>query len=122
MSIAASAREHMQAGAPASGGQLVAISGTASAPGVNGEESRARRFAQARVAEIRLSHEEAVESGRSKGDLYSRLKTPIDEARESYLREFRNGEFADYLHLEIVRSLAGDDATILGSDYPGPLV
>jgi hypothetical protein len=28
----------------------------------------------------------------------------------------------DYLHLEMVRSLADDDAILLGPSYPGPLV
>jgi hypothetical protein len=28
----------------------------------------------------------------------------------------------DYLHLEIVRSLAHDDDRLLGSSYPGPMV
>ena len=28
----------------------------------------------------------------------------------------------DYLHLELVRSLANDDAILLGPNYPGPLV
>ena len=28
----------------------------------------------------------------------------------------------DYLHLELVRSFADDDARMLGPDYPGPLV
>jgi hypothetical protein len=28
----------------------------------------------------------------------------------------------DYLHLELVRTLANDDAEALGKDYPGPMV
>jgi hypothetical protein len=28
----------------------------------------------------------------------------------------------DYLHLEMVRTLAQDDAELLGAEYPGPLV
>jgi hypothetical protein len=28
----------------------------------------------------------------------------------------------DYLHPELVRTLANDDVELLGSDYPGPLV
>jgi len=121
MAIAASAREYMLAAAPVGENQLVGISGTASASVVSDDEFRARRFAQSRVAEIRLVHEDLVQTGRAQGDLYSRLRGPLNEVREAYAREFRNAEFADYLHLEIVRSLANDDATILGSEYPGPL-
>ena len=42
--------------------------------------------------------------------------------------EFREKFFApcpgmlDYLHLEMVRTLAHDDAELLGPDYPGPMV
>jgi hypothetical protein len=28
----------------------------------------------------------------------------------------------DYLHLELVRTLANDDVELLGQDYPGPMV
>jgi hypothetical protein len=28
----------------------------------------------------------------------------------------------DYLHLELIRTLANDDAELLGKDYPGPMV
>jgi len=28
----------------------------------------------------------------------------------------------DYLHLELLRTLANDDSDLLGKDYPGPLV
>ena len=28
----------------------------------------------------------------------------------------------DYLHLELLRTLANDDADLLGSEYPGPMV
>jgi len=27
----------------------------------------------------------------------------------------------DYFHVELVRTLANDDASMLGPDYPGPL-
>ena len=28
----------------------------------------------------------------------------------------------DYLHLELMRTLANDDADLLGKEYPGPMV
>ena len=48
----------------------------------------------------------------------------IDAAREAYREQFLtpvNGA-ADYLHGEFVRTLANDDAALLGPGYPGPLV
>jgi len=85
---------------------------------------RAQRFARVQVAEIRLRDAAAVESGRTERNLYGRLRSPIDTARET----FRQSYFAscpsmvDYLHVELVRTLAHDDADLLGKDYPGPLV
>ena len=113
MTIAASAREHFQANTP-----LVEIARADASAG----EMRTRRFAQARVAEIRLAQTDAVDAGRSQGNLYSRLQSQIDAARESYRKEFASGDIPDYLHLEIVKTLANNDATTLGSDYPGSLV
>lgn len=84
---------------------------------------RAQRFAQVRVAEMRLYQSEAVKGGRADHNLYSRLKRQIDAARELYRREFQAhvGSMPDYFHLELVRTLAHEDAELLGSDYPGPL-
>ena len=85
---------------------------------------RAQRFARVRVAQMRLSEAEAVQAGRSQGDLYAGLRDAIDAAR----LEFRDKFFVpcpgmvDYLHLEMVRTLANDDAELLGPDYPGPMV
>ena len=85
---------------------------------------RAQRFARVQVAEIRLFETDAVQSGRSRRDLYGTLQKRIDAARQS----FRNTFFAscpsmlDYLHLELLRTLANDDAETLGKDYPGPMV
>jgi hypothetical protein len=85
---------------------------------------RAQRFARVRVAEIQLYHPGAIKSGRAAGDVYTALKAQMDEARDAYREKFLtpvNGT-ADYLHAEFVRTLANDDAAMLGPDYPGPLV
>ena len=97
----------------------------ASAP-VPQEEThlRAQRFARVRVAEIQLYHAASMKSGRASGDVYAALKTQMDAAREAYREKFLtplNGT-ADYLHTEFVRTLANDDARLLGPEYPGPLV
>jgi len=85
---------------------------------------RAQRFARVQVAEMRLYKAQAVRTGRAKGDLYSALKDEIDGARESFGCGFLSpcASMADYLHLELVHTLANDDASLLGPLYPGPLV
>jgi hypothetical protein len=100
---------------------------TLSAPApVSHEETdlRAQRFARVRVAEIQLYHSAAMKSGRVARDVYGALKTQMDAARDAYRAGFltpANGT-ADYLHAEFVRTLANDDAALLGPGYPGPLV
>jgi hypothetical protein len=88
---------------------------------------RAQRFARVRVAEMRLRDEAAVESGRSQRNLYGALRVRIDDARaafrQSYLAPGYNMScnMTDYFHVELLRTLAHDDADLLGKDYPGPL-
>jgi hypothetical protein len=85
---------------------------------------KAQRFARNQVAEIRLYKSEHVKNGRAGSNLYTSLKAEIDSARETFRRDFLSGPgtMADYLHLELVRTLANDDVQLLGPDYPGPLV
>jgi hypothetical protein len=85
---------------------------------------RAQRLARVQVAGIRLYQSEMVKNGRTAHDLYTSLKEEIDSARETYRREILNASdsMVDYLHLELVRTLANDDAELLGQDYPGPMV
>ena len=85
---------------------------------------RAQRFARVQVARMRLDHAEAVQTGRSRRDLYRSLRGFMDEARQSFHSQFfvTCPSMVDYLHLEVTRTLANDDADLLGSDYPGPLV
>jgi hypothetical protein len=85
---------------------------------------RAQRLARVRVAEIRLYSAEAVRRGRDAKRLYAELKDEIDSARAAYEREFLPAPppLPDYLHLELVRTLAHEDFAALGESYPGPLV
>jgi hypothetical protein len=84
---------------------------------------RAQRFARVQTAEMRLYQAEAVQSGRARRDLYNALRQPIDEARRKFHELFFQPcpSMVDYLHLEILRTLANDDPELLGNDYPGPL-
>jgi hypothetical protein len=85
---------------------------------------KAQRFARTQVAEIVLYKSQNVKIGRAARNLYTSLKPEIDSAREAFRRDFLSapGAMVDYLHLELVRTLANDDVKLLGSDYPGPLV
>jgi hypothetical protein len=85
---------------------------------------RAQRFARVQVAEMRLYKSQAVKNGRLGADLYSYLKYEIDAGREAFRRDFLSASpsMVDYFHLELVQTLANDDAALLGKEYPGPLV
>ncbi|HEU0138651.1 MAG TPA: hypothetical protein VFQ79_03030 [Bryobacteraceae bacterium] len=85
---------------------------------------RAQRFARVQVAEIRLHRAEAVRAGRRERQLYFAVKQAVDSARETFRREFVSASptMVDYLHMELVRTLANDEISVLGPDYPGPMV
>lgn len=85
---------------------------------------RAQRFARVRVAQWRLRDGAAVRSGRARGDLYGGLEEQIEEARKGFHDEFfaQCPSMVDYLHLEMVHTLANDNAELLGKNYPGPLL
>jgi len=84
----------------------------------------AQRFARVLVAEMRLATPERFRAGRATGNIYGALKQPMEDARQKF-REIHmsvSPTMVDYLHLEMVRSLADDDPNNLGPEYPGPLV
>jgi hypothetical protein len=85
---------------------------------------RAQRFARVQVAEMRLYQPDAVKAGRARCDLYSALQEPIDAAREAFRETFVRATptMVDYLHRELVRTLANENPAWLGGAYPGPLV
>jgi len=85
---------------------------------------RAQRFARVQAAEIRLYKSKKVKIGRACQRLYASLREEIDSAREIFRRDYLSASpgMVDYLHLELVRTLANDDVALLGPDYPGPMV
>jgi hypothetical protein len=92
----------------------------------SGEERlhlRAQRFARVQVAEMRLHEAAVVHSGAAQKNLYEALRPRIDAARAAMRGKFFDPcpGMVDYLHLELVRTLAHDDPELLGKDYPGPL-
>lgn len=82
----------------------------------------AKRFAKLLISEIELYSKVKVSEGRKNKDLYGSLKTDLQRSRQTYEKRFAKTQASrhDYLHDEIVRILANDDAAILGPDYPGP--
>jgi hypothetical protein len=84
---------------------------------------RAQRIARVRVAQIRISESDALRAGVQTGNIYKAVRQSIDAAREEFRQAFmaQSPTMVDYLHLEIMRSLAHDDSRLLGEDYPGPL-
>jgi hypothetical protein len=84
----------------------------------------ARRFARLLVFEIELYNKAKVAEGRINKDLYKRMKLDIDRSRQTFSERFGKsvGKQFDYFHDELVKTLAGNDPSLLGSDYPGPSV
>jgi hypothetical protein len=82
----------------------------------------AKRFAKLLVSEIELYNKAKVADGRKNKDLYKRLKSDIDRSRQTFEKRFGKSlaKQFDYFHEEVVRTLAANDASVLGSDYPGP--
>ena len=123
----ATLESHMGRGQSAAA-NIVTITPAAGTPFITRDEeerhSRAQRFARVQVAEIRLYHSQAVKSGRADSNVYRALKTQLDDVRrvyeEQYLKNAPN--MTDYLHQEILRTLANGNSELLGPDYPGPLV
>jgi hypothetical protein len=94
-----------------------------------GEEERrlhndARRFARLLVSEIKLYNEPKVKEGRSRNDIYDRLREDIDRSRQMYDKRVAPPVAArhDYFHQELVNTLAEGDPAKLGEGYPGAIV
>lgn len=83
----------------------------------DGVAAAARRTARLLVAEIRLYHEPAVNEGRQQRNLLQRLAPEIERARVAYNQQVPAGVRGqtDFFHLELIRTLAGGDASLLGS-------
>ena len=80
---------------------------------------KAQRFARLLVDEIKLYNQAKVSEGRKKKDLYDRLKDAIEKSRATYQKRYGNTVAAsgNYFQHEVVRSLAEDDATVLGPNF-----
>ncbi len=86
----------------------------------NDVHAKAKRFAKLLVEEIQLYNQVKVAEGRSKRDLYERLRPDIEKSRAAYQKRY--GEVirdADYFSEELVRILASNDRSLLGGSFPG---
>jgi hypothetical protein len=83
----------------------------------DGVVDAARRTARLLVSEIRLFHEPAVDSGRREGNLLSRLAPQIESARKAYNEQVPAAirSHTDFFQQELIRTLAGGDASLLGN-------
>ena len=80
---------------------------------------KAQRFARLLVDEIKLYNQAKVADGRKHKDLYDRLKDDIEKSRATYHKRYGNtpAGSGDYFNQELVRSLAEDDASIMGANF-----
>jgi hypothetical protein len=80
---------------------------------------KAQRFARLLVDEIKLYNQAKVAEGRRNKDLYDRLKEDIDKSRGTFQKRYGSTVAAsgDYFQNELVRSLAEDDASIMGANF-----
>jgi hypothetical protein len=80
---------------------------------------KAQRFARLLMDEIKLYNQAKVAEGRKNKDLYDRLRDDIEKSRSTYTKRYGQSAAAgaDYFTQELVRSLAEDDLSILGSNY-----
>lgn len=83
----------------------------------DGVVDAARRTARLLVSEIRLFHEPAVHEGRRERNLMTRLAPQIEKARTAYNEQVPAGvrSETDFFQQELIRTLAGGDATLLGN-------
>jgi hypothetical protein len=80
---------------------------------------KAQRFARLLVDEIKLYNQAKVAEGRRNKDLYDRLKDDIDKSGGTFQKRYGNTAAAsgDYFQHELLRSLAEDDISIMGSNF-----
>ena len=71
------------------------------------------------ITELKLYNPHTVKLGIETKDLYHRLRSEIDRARQMYDRRVgaRAGVHPDYFHEVLVKDLAEGDESNLGTDY-----
>ena len=80
---------------------------------------KAQRFARLLMDEVKLYNQAKVAEGRKNKDLYDRLREDIEKSRSTYMKRYGNtvAASADHFSTEVIRSLAEDDASLLGPNF-----
>jgi len=80
------------------------------------DDESAQRYARLLVAEIKLYHEAAVDEARREGAILRRLRPQIERAERMYADRVPEPirVRTQYFEQELVRTLAGGDASLLG--------
>lgn len=81
---------------------------------------KAQRFAKLLVDEIKLYNQSKVAEGKQNRDLYKVLREDIEKSRATYDKRYGDTVVAPakYFDSEIVRILADNDRSLMGSDFP----
>ncbi len=76
----------------------------------------ARRYARLVVSEVKLYNESAVQEGRNRRDLLTRLGPEIDRARRLYEERVPASvpDRSAHFQQELIQTLAGGDPSLLG--------
>jgi hypothetical protein len=106
-------------GAPAASSAAEAPAAATLSPEDAEIHRKAQRFARLLMDEIKLYNQAKVAEGRKHKDLYDRLKEDIEKSRSTYQKRYGNtpAGTADYFSQELIRSLAEDDVSLLGSNF-----
>ncbi len=85
---------------------------------------RAFRFAKLLVDELILYNKDKIEQAKAQRNIYGAIKDDVDKSRSAYEKKWANTPAGkrDYFHQQLVLRIAMDDPSLLGADYPGPLV
>lgn len=80
---------------------------------------KAQRFARLLVDEIKLYNQAKVAEGRKHKDLYDRMKDDIEKSRSTFQKRYGNtaAGSANYFQAELLRSLAEDDISVMGTNF-----
>lgn len=114
--------------APAASTGLITLGLPAAAVPESADKSewhqKARRFASVRVAELRLYHAAQVREGRETRNLYDLFREAIEHERATFRAQFmeKSPSMVDYLHEELIRTLAQGEPDRMGENYPGAMV
>ena len=106
-------------GAPATSPAAEASAAPALSPEDAEIHRKAQRFARLLMDEIKLYNQAKVAEGRKHKDLYDRLKEDIEKSRSTYQKRYGHtpAVTADYFSQELIRSLAEDDVSLMGSNF-----